>query len=783
MSTISLQNSAPVEYVNPPEPGDPQVGGKPATYEDGSVPADAELIKFVVAWRSQLRTERLDKRNIWNECWQLYRGLEDFASKEDWQAKLVLPKAFASVKQATNVVQRLLSSTKDPWMLEPYDKENQVSVLRADKATELTRAFLDRAKYTTHFVEGLECGFITGVGVWKLWWGLVPRTRVRVETVPVPQPGMAQQAGIGEPMQPAAPPGVAPGAPAPTGVPMEAPVDFSQPYPVGQQPKELMMQDDKLYPTQLPNEALGALGGPPPAPAPQVGAPPMQKQIIREEIVEGQLFLRAVDPYNFYWLPGSKFNAWTGTLEEMEIPKWELMDLAKSGVFGPDGEEKVANIGPMRIDETDKQSYLRFSERSQNNTSPSAETSNVKLVEYFGPIICNGKLLTKFGHLLIANDTKILINTENNLWTKKPPYVAYSPLKQPFRVDGVGIIEAVREIQRALGRIANLSVDTLMYRLLPLFEVNMDAFESPEDFETGMTPGKLFRRNRAFAGQPGINPIRFDDISQGSLQVSAELDRSYQEGAFVSEIQQGIPRYRGVQSATEISTKEENQNSFFGAMASQIEQEALLPIVQMAFDLIFQFIDTSNDPRIASILGVDANIIAGISREELMEMIQGDYEIKVTGITGQLQKAEMLQNLVQVMNIIGQNAEAWLPYLNQDELLRRILESFRPSIHDIEKIIADPETVAANKAAVEGQQMTPEMLRMIPQLAEQAHRVEMEKQKAAQEQQAQQVQMVQQQFALKGASQQVEKTDVEIALLKKELNAPLPKPAPAKSKS
>lgn len=726
---------------------------------------------MVCGWRTKLRSDRLDKLNIWNECWQLYRGLEDFSSKEDWQAKLVLPKAFSSVKQATNIISRLLNSAKNPWQLEPYDLENQVQVLRADKMTELTRAFLEKAKYTAAFLEGLECGFVTGVGVWKLWWGLVPRTRIRVETVQMPVGTPQQMGSMPQDME-------LPGLGAtPPGVPMEAPVDFSQPYPVGQQPKELMQQDNQLYPTQLPNEALGQLGG---AFAPQAAPQTQQrKQIVKEEILEGQLFLRAVDPYNFFWLDGSRFNNWTGTLEQMEIPQWELNDLAKQGVFGPDGEEKVKNIKPTKLNEYDTRSRLRFNERSQTGYGPVDGAGNVQLIEYYGPIICNGQLLDKFGHLLIANDNTVLINKTNTLWIKKPPYVAYSPLKLPFRVDGVGIIEMVRELNKALSKIANLSVDTLMYRLLSLFEVNIDAFENPEDFETGMTPGKIFRRNRTFAGQPGITPVRFEDISQGSMQVSAELDRSFQEGAFVSEIQQGIPRYRGLQSATEVSAKEENQKSFFGSMAAQIEQDALLPIIDMAADLIFQFIDTSNDPRVAAILGVDADILAGISREELMEMIQGDYIIKVTGITGQLQKAEMLQNLVQVMNIIGQNSEAWLPYLHQDELLRRILEAFRPAIHDIEKIIADPATVAASKAATQSEQLTPEMLKMIPQLAEQAHMIELQKQKQKQEAEQAQLQQLQQAIAIKSAEQQIEMTDVEIALKKKELRAPIPAPIAA----
>src|SRR5690348_4120478 len=120
---ISLQHSIPVDLITPPEPPAPNATPQ-GVYSDGTRPTDEEIIKYVVSWRTQLRAARIDKQNIWNECWQMYRGLEDFSAKEDWQSKLVLPKVFSSVKQATNVIGRLLNSTKDPWMLEPYNPED-----------------------------------------------------------------------------------------------------------------------------------------------------------------------------------------------------------------------------------------------------------------------------------------------------------------------------------------------------------------------------------------------------------------------------------------------------------------------------------------------------------------------------------------------------------------------------------------------------------------------------------------------------------------------------------
>jgi hypothetical protein len=113
-----------------------------------------------------------------------------------------------------------------------------------------------------------------------------------------------------------------------------------------------------------------------------------------------------------------------------------------------------------------------------------------------------------------------------------------------------------------------------------------------------------------------------------------------------------------------------------------------------------------------------------MTREEIMELVQGDYKVHVRGITGQIEKAEMLQSLVQFMNLIGQNPQAWLPYINQSKLLQRILEAFRPAIHDIEEILADPETAQAQQQAMFGQEITPDLLRLIPDLVRLQHQRE-----------------------------------------------------------
>jgi len=229
--------------------------------------------------------------------------------KQDWQSKIVLPKSFTSVKMATNTIKRLLSAAKKPWDIEAVNPDDLVTTLRAEQMTDLTKLFMDKAYFLKEFSEGLECAFILGLGVWKMWWGMVPRKSVRVETKLVQLPPDQQNQGPQSSLLGSIP------------NPRQAPPPFAQAR------FGYAQEAGAQYPTQLPGEAINPMGLPggqtaPSAPPNYLDIPQLiqQKNLVQEEILEGRLFLRAVDPYNFYWLPGSKLNRWTGTIEDVEIP-------------------------------------------------------------------------------------------------------------------------------------------------------------------------------------------------------------------------------------------------------------------------------------------------------------------------------------------------------------------------------------------------------------------------------------------------------------------------------
>lgn len=628
---------------------------------------DAWISGYVRQWRDSCRTRRRSRWSIWNECWELYRGKADNRSKDNWQAKIFLPKAWSAVKQATSIIGRYLRVDNKPYRFEAINPDDYQAVMRGERKTKVTKQMMDNAGFMEEFLEALESSFIMGVGIMKCWWD--------VETL-----------------------------------------------------EKLELQDTTT------DSPYGPVQG---------------QQIVRNQTDNGVLKLQAVDPYHFYWLPGSKFNKWRGTIEEIRISRYDLLLLAEKGVIAKEVVDKIK--GTVYAD-GNEQSTMRFDDIGVSSVTP-ADMNEVRLLEYYGPVVKDGVVLTSNAHIICTEGSEVLKKANNMYWHKRCPYIAWSPLMTPFRTDGTGLLEQVRDILKNLNRLANFSVDTLLFRLLPMFEVVPEVYENPEDFETGIVPGKIFRRNLTTPNLQGIRPIQTEDISQGTVQVSAILDRSFQEGALVTEAQQSIPRYRGAQSAAETNVMQQNQDSFFGGLAATIENSALKPLVDMCGDLVLQFLVTSNDPRIAQILGVDAQEFSGLSREEVMGMIHDEYTLNVTGLTNQLQKAEMVQNLVQFMNLLGQNAQAWMPYVDQGRLLQKILEGFRPTIDDIDKIVLDPVEAQKRQAAAQQQQQTQMMAQLLPQLLQAAqanqHKqtdVDMQNKQMAQDQQNQEMQMAMQQM-------------------------------------
>src|SRR3970282_2569138 len=107
MPSTTFSQNIPLEFVDQQAPVSQMI-----------IEPEAAL-KYVTEWKNRMDRVRKPRRDIWDECWQLYRGLEDLSDKASWQSKLTIPKAWSSVKQASSVISRLLNLSARPWGMGP----------------------------------------------------------------------------------------------------------------------------------------------------------------------------------------------------------------------------------------------------------------------------------------------------------------------------------------------------------------------------------------------------------------------------------------------------------------------------------------------------------------------------------------------------------------------------------------------------------------------------------------------------------------------------------------
>jgi len=129
---------------------------------------ESHLVELVKYQKRASEEASMRMRRQWQYWWDLWENKVDFSDKEDWQAKLWVPKVFSAVEQGTSLIQRALLDSPDSFGMEGTDEmDRQLAGIWRP----LIRLMLDRAKFPYKFADAAKIGFITGVaGYMKFRW-------------------------------------------------------------------------------------------------------------------------------------------------------------------------------------------------------------------------------------------------------------------------------------------------------------------------------------------------------------------------------------------------------------------------------------------------------------------------------------------------------------------------------------------------------------------------------------------------------------------------------------
>jgi hypothetical protein len=360
-------------------------------------------------------------------------------------------------------------------------------------------------------------------------------------------------------------------------------------------------------------------------------------------------------------LPGEP---WSGNywIHEEWIDKWKLEEAAKDGYYinVDDVKEGGTETGQESTKEEIERRKKMFWERSSYRKSV--------LVREFNGVVLDkkGKLLLPNAKFTIAADKLIrkpsIVPFVNIRW----PGSSFAPIPHILRYDGRGLIEGVFEIWKMLNKMLSLTMDDFSWVVNRMREIVPELMLDPTDLD--MYPGKDIYRSTDHLDRPVVNDLLTQSSIDKILAVAQYMAQQIDNGDFVSEFVAGLPGSRSQITKGEVEIKTEQNMGIFDSIGTEIEGGAVNVAYAMYETMVLNW-NKESLPSPVRVLGENpfTLFLEGASLDEKKQFLKENCDIRIVGISAQLQMAEK----VKLLMALKQYAESPLfaSYFKPKELL------------------------------------------------------------------------------------------------------------------
>lgn len=316
-----------------------------------------------------------------------------------------------------------------------------------------------------------------------------------------------------------------------------------------------------------------------------------------------------------------------------------------------------------------------------------------------------GEVVEEDALIVVANERFVIRGPEPNPFTHNRDWVVFTPMiSVPMALYGRSYMEDWADVADAFIEMTNLILDASFTSSINAFIANPNLLENPSQLDDGIHPNKIFTTSediddvRRFIGE-----ISTGTLDQGAVTVWRALKEELREGAKLSEIALGQLASNSRTSATEINQVQQSGTAMVRSMARTIETRLIEPTLDLIWQTALQHLDFE---RLSPVIGEEWAQALNNRADEFMF----DIRFNARGISGMIERQSKLQNLLQAIQILGQN-EATMQVLMQEmdprKLTLHLFSLFGLDINELRP--TDMETaiqgvVSAGERAAEQQQ-------------------------------------------------------------------------------
>jgi hypothetical protein len=298
----------------------------------------------------------------------------------------------------------------------------------------------------------------------------------------------------------------------------------------------------------------------------------------------------------------------------------------------------------------------------------------INLDEFWGDVweVDSGKLVFKNIHYIIANEEEVIVGPEPiKFYDGESPYVIGACVEVPGAVYHKSLIEPIIGEAKLLNEIMNLAFDALVSAMLNVYEVNVDAVQNMADLAEGIGPNTVVQKT---TNEKVLMSEQVGKLPGEAFAGIQFLKNELEEGTAITRWLVGLPTATKRQTKGEVQTQSAGTSGFFAGLVQNIERNFIAPSLTKMWNRIVQFQDEFTYPKLKDLIGEEAaQMLNSMSPEERYEVINGEYEIKVTGISGIIKKQEDFQKITAILRIISRSQEM-MSYIDIKELLFQLFE-------------------------------------------------------------------------------------------------------------
>lgn len=393
------------------------------------------------------------------------------------------------------------------------------------------------------------------------------------------------------------------------------------------------------------------------------------------EAPDGWPRVNTVDPREVHYDPKGR-NLYRRRIYELD--HFELMQLARD--YDEEFDEAIYDIdeilGLMAEEDEKLRNNAETASGSYQGDGGNEGRKPIKMEEFLATIIMpDGEVVASDSLCIIANDTWLIRGPEKNPFWHQRDWIVFCPMVSvPLSTYGRTYMEEWADVADAFIELTNLILDGVYTSTIKAFIANPELLDDPTQLDEGISPHKIFKTTEDLSDlRRFIAEIDLGSLPAEAINVWSALKNELREGAKLSEIALGQMAPNSRTTATEIQMSTQSGSSMIRSMARTIETRFVERVLTLVWKTALQYMDFTT---IQDAIGPE---VAQMLNERREEFLEASLTFQVRGISGIVDRQQKLQNILQALQVIGQNeflAQELLTRMSPQKLVETLMSLF-----------------------------------------------------------------------------------------------------------